>query len=381
MAGRWASKAIPILVLLCLALGIAYSQVSISFSYSGVASVSANTPARYAISTSLYGKPPLSALASPSAYFKPPISALASPEATLKPPQKGCFEGPVIAYYVSNTTVDDTTSTVTYSTATQVYVWWCKTTATPMFIVDVDAPPETYVDQTVTITLKLIGGVASKYWELRIPGIGFYQNGTVEGTTLTFTVAFPATGTYDILAYGVDSAAQESSDQASVNVLQPPTTTTTTTTPTTATTTIAPTTEETTETIAPTTTTTTKTTLTAFTITIPVNTTTTEVAVTVEWPILPRMCNDLLLFLIVAVVMMLLMAVWRVVVEKPHGLYLAFYMLSAAIAVLAILFLAYTYACSPLSMVLAVVSVALLATALAYSLRRASEEYTVALEY
>jgi hypothetical protein len=297
----------------------------------------------------------------------------------------------VIAYYVSNTTVNNTTSTVTYSTATQMYVWWCKPQLTPPFIVDVDAPPQAYVNQTVTITLNIIGGVASKYWELRIPGIGFYQNGTVEGTTLTFTVAFPQTGTYDILAYGLDSASQESSDQASVNVLQLPTTTTTTTTPTTTTTTapttttttttVAPTTEETTETIAPTTTTTTKTTLTIFTIVIPVNTTTTEVAVTLEWPILPRMCNDLLLFLIVAVVMMLLMAVWRVVVEKPYGLYLAFYMLSATIAVLAVLFLAYTYACSPLSMVLAVMSVALLATALAYSLRRASEEYTVALEY
>jgi hypothetical protein len=93
------------------------------------------------------------------------------------------------------------------------------------------------------------------------------------------------------------------------------------------------------------------------------------------------MCNDLLLFLIVVAIMMLLMAVWRVVVEKPYGLYLVFYMFSATIAVLATLFLAYTYACSPLSMMLAVMSVALLATALAYSLRRALEEYTVALEY
>jgi hypothetical protein len=378
MAGRWAGRVIPILVLLCLALGIAYSQTSISFSYSGVASVSANTPTGYVISASLSQKPPLSALASPSASFKPPISALASPSASVKPPVKGCFEGPVIAYYISNTTVGDTTLTVTYSTATQMYAWWCKPTTVPVFMVNVDAPPQAYVNETVTITLEIQGGVASKYWELWIPGINFYRNGTVEGTTLTFTVSFPDPGTYDIYAYGMDSAAQEASDQASISVLQITTTTTTTTetTPTTETTTTTPTTE---------TTTTTQATATTPTTTAPTTTTTTAGVVTTaevpEWPIFPKMCNDLLLFLMVGVIMILLMMVWRLVVSRPYGGYLMLYLASAIMAVLATVILSTIYACSASSMVLAVIIVALFAVALTYALRRAAEDYWLALEY
>jgi hypothetical protein len=417
MAGRWVSRVIPILVLLCLALGIAYSLVSISFSYSGVASILVNTPTRLLASPSLSQKPPISALASPSAYFKPPRSALVSPQAVLKPPNRGCFEGPVIAYYISNTTVGNTTSTVTYSTATQMYAWWCKPTipTTPLFTVKVGAPPQAYVNDTVTVTLEIQGGVASKYWELWIPGINFYRNGTVEGTTLTFTVSFPDPGTYDIYAYGIDSAAQEASDQASIVVLQITTTTTTTTptttttttttetTPTTETTTTTPTTEtitttQATATTTPTTTTTTTTTettpTTETTTTTPTTetitttqataTTTTKVTATAEvpeWPIFPKMCNDLLLFLMVGVIMILLMMVWRLVVSRPYGGYLMLYLVSAVMAVLATVILSTIYACSPSSMVLAVIIVALFAVALTYALRRAAEDYWLALEY
>lgn len=421
MAGRWAGRVIPVLVLLCLALGIAYSQTSKSFSYSGVASILINTPTQLLASPSLSQKPPISALASPSASFKPPISALASPSASVKPPVKGCFEGPVIAYYISNTTVGDTTLTVTYSTATQMYAWWCKPTTVPVFMINVDAPPQAYVNETVTITLEIQGGVASKYWELWIPGINFYRNGTVEGTTLIFTVSFPDPGTYDIYAYGMDSAAQEASDQASVSVLQITTTTTTTTptatttttttetTPTTETTTTTPTTETTTATqattttttttaptttqatatttttTAPTTTPTTTTQATTTTTTVPTTTTTTAgVAATAEvpeWPIFPKMCNDLLLFLMVGVIMILLMMVWRIVVSRPYGGYLMLYLVSAIIAVLATVILSTIYACSASSMVLAVIIVALFAVALTYALRRAAEDYWLALEY
>jgi hypothetical protein len=433
MAGRWAGRVIPILVLLCLALGIAYSQTSISFSYSGVASILINTPTRLLASPSLSQKPPLSALASPSVsfkppisalaspsiFFKPPLSALASPSESVKPPVKGCFEGPIIAYYISNTTVGNTISTVTYSTATQMYAWWCKPTTVPAFMVNVDAPPQAYVNETVTITLEIQGGVATKYWELWIPGINFYRNGTVEGTTLTFTVSFPDPGTCDIYAYGIDSAAQEASDQASISVLQittttttttptttatttttgttPTTETTTTTTPTTETTTTtvttSPTTTETTTTTQATTTTTTTTaptttqaaTTTPTTTTAPTTTTTTAgVATTAEvpeWPIFPKMCNDLLLFLLVGVIMMLLMMVWRIVVSRPYGGYLMLYLVSAIMAVLATVILSTIYACSAPSMVLAVIIVALFAVALTYALRRAAEDYWLALEY
>jgi hypothetical protein len=393
MAGEWAGRVIPILVLLCLAVGIAYSQTSISLSYSGTASILINTPTRLLVSPSLSQKPPLSALASPSASFKPPISALASPLESVKPPVKGCFEGPIIAYYISNTTVDNTTSTVTYSTATQMYAWWCKPTTVPVLTVKVDAPPQAYVNETVTITLEIQGGVASKYRELWIPGINFYRNGTVEGTTLTFTVSFPEPGTYDIYAYGIDSAAQEASDQDSLDVLQI-TITTTTTTPTTETTTTtvatSPTTTETTTqtattTMTPTTgaTTTTQATTTITTTPTAVTTTTrmTATAEVPEWPIFPGMCNDLLLFLMVGVIMILLMMVWRLVVSRPYGGYLMLYLVSAIIAVLATVILSAIYACSASSMVLAVIIVALFAVALTYALRRAAEDYWLALEY
>mgnify|MGYP001626267148 CR=1 FL=1 len=339
------------LVLLILVIGITASQYSISFSYSASASVSANTPLQLLVSTSAYTQTPLSALASTSAYTQSPLSALATAQASDKPPQMGCIEGPLIVYYISNTTVDSSVSTVTYSTTTQIYAWFCKqyTTPPPPFNIDIVAPTRGYASFTATLELHIVGGAWRKYYEISIPKISFYHNGTVEGTILTYTVLLPTPDLYTVQAYGLDSAGQEASDSAQILVLEQPTTTETTVTTTTATT--------------PTTTETTPTTITETVTTETVTTTTvspTVIVTTEELPPVPSPeCSDLILLILLLFVLLCYFVVHRVAYEKPYGVYIGIYLAVSTFLFMLVYAFARKYACSSLTAVLAVGATAL----------------------
>lgn len=248
---KWVVAAATILA---LALGIASTQTSLSFTYSGSAEYSTNKPYTTWLvqSASLYsGTPIMGQFASSTFYAAPPsrgVISLVGAEA--KSPEGGYMEGPLIAYYVRNETVDATTVTVTYATSTLVWMWGGRTRSEPppLLSVELAGPTEGYAPLEAELRLRIEGGISPKYWQLHIPQLNMTYNGTVQGTELTFTVTFTDPGDYDAEAYAQDAAFQEAMDSLKIRVYEAVTTATplapaTHVTPVTATTTTTTTTE------------------------------------------------------------------------------------------------------------------------------------------